>query len=71
MICSPISWHLRGGLARAGARCSTSSGLTIANVLGTGVQLNSDGPTTLILLMDLFSRCNFKYKVENFREISS
>jgi hypothetical protein len=66
-------------LGPPGARCSTSSGLTnvtIANVLVTGVQLNSDGPTALITLMDsdLFSRCNFKkfkLKVEMFREISS
>ena len=33
-------WH---GLGAPGARRSTSSGLTIANVLGTGVQLNGDG----------------------------
>jgi hypothetical protein len=46
MISQPISWHLRGGMAQvggAGARRSTSSGLAIANVLGTGVQLNGDG----------------------------
>ncbi len=59
------------GLGPPGASCSTFSSLTIANVLGTVVQLNSDGPTALIPLMDLFSRCNFKFKVEKFSEISS
>ncbi len=48
MISQPISWHLCGrfalvGGARRQARRSTSSGLAIANVLGTCVQLNSDG----------------------------
>jgi hypothetical protein len=46
MISQPISWHLRGGMelvGAPGARRSTSSGLAIANVLGTCVQLNGDG----------------------------
>jgi hypothetical protein len=56
-----------------GARCPTSSGLSIANVLRTGVQLNGDGPTALIPCMDLFNRSgyNFKFKVDIFTEISS
>ncbi len=41
-----MSWYLRGGLARVGApgaRCSTGSSHTIANMLGMRVQLNCDG----------------------------
>ena len=40
---SLISRHLRGELGVPRARSSASSGLTAANELGTGVQLNGDG----------------------------
>ncbi len=40
---SLISLHLRGELGEPRARSSDSSGLTAANELGTGVQLNGDG----------------------------
>ena len=53
MIFRPISWHLRGGVVLVATRCSTS-GLAIANVLGTGVQLNVS--RTLIPPMDLLQR---------------
>jgi hypothetical protein len=63
---------LRGRQAAPGAPPPPAeSGLSIANVLRTGVQLNGNGPTALIPHMYLFSRCNFKFKVEIFTEISS
>ncbi len=52
------------GWGRQGPGAPPPPALTIANV-----QLNSDGPTALIQLMDLFIRSNFKLKVENLREI--
>jgi hypothetical protein len=43
MISQRMSWHLRGGMERAGTlQALHRSGLAIANVLGTGVQLNSE-----------------------------
>jgi hypothetical protein len=55
MLSQPMSWHLCGGGERVGAPAqATGSGLAITNVLGTGVQLNSDGldPTNGLVAVD-------------------
>ncbi len=63
MISSPISWHLRGGMARVGGASFQRAGRSV----GTGVQLNGDGLDPAHAFVAVVAAKFFKFKVENLK----